>query len=220
MSDWVFEELSRRIVEGDLRPGEKLTEEALVRQLGASRTPLREAINQLEELGLVVRQRNRTLRVAPLHSDELIELVRLREHLEGLAAYEVTLKFAAGDVATAELWTIIRAIEDAEGQVEGPARIDRIFDLGTSFHTGLMELAGMPRVARVYGGLQLALARYRLVNARDTRRLNHRSAEHRRILEAVEAGDPVAAEAEMRSHIREGLRAYTTNPDDGRTTDA
>lgn len=212
---WVFEELSGRIIVGKLAPGEKITEEALVRDLGVSRTPLREAIKQLEELGLIVRQRNRTLRVAPLQTQELIELVRLREHVEGLAATEAARKVAAGEIKTDALWSIIRAIEDAETQFEGLAQIDRIFDLGTAFHARLVELAGMPRVARIHGGLQLALARYRLVNARDKRRLNHRSAEHRSILEAVESGDLGAAETAMRTHIREGLKAYTSNTDDG-----
>ncbi|WGF90476.1 GntR family transcriptional regulator [Marinivivus vitaminiproducens] len=215
VSGWAFEELSRRIVVGQLAPGEKITEEALVRDLGVSRTPLREAIKQLEELGLIVRQRNRTLRVAPLQSEELIELVRLREHVEGLVAAEAARKVAAGEIGTDALRAIIRAIEDAETGSEGLAQIDRIFDLGTQFHAKLVTLAAMPRVARIHAGLQLALARYRLVNARDKRRLNHRSAEHRGILEAVESGDPGAAEAAMRLHIREGLRAYTSNPDDG-----
>lgn len=215
VSAWAFEELSRRIVQGHLAPGAKITEEALVRDLGASRTPLREAIKQLEELGLIVRQRNRTLRVAPLQTEELVELVRLREHIEGLAASEAARRFAAGEIDTGPLWTVIGTIADAEARLEGATRIDRIFDLGTTFHAALVELAGMTRVARIHAGIQLALARYRLVNARDKRRLNHRSAEHREILEAVESGDPAAAEAAMRTHIREGLRAYATNPDDG-----
>jgi DNA-binding GntR family transcriptional regulator len=216
VATWVFEELSGRIIVGKLAPGEKITEEALVRDLGVSRTPLREAIKQLEELGLIVRQRNRTLRVAPLQTEELIELVRLREHVEGLAAAEAARMVAAGVIKTDALWSIIRAIEDAETHFEGLAQIDRIFDLGTAFHARLVDLSGMPRVARIHGGLQLALARYRLVNARDKRRLNHRSAEHRSILEAVESGDPSAAETAMRTHIREGLKAYTTNNDDSR----
>ncbi|MDP0926596.1 GntR family transcriptional regulator [Paracoccus onubensis] len=215
VSAWAFEELSRRIVEGELAPCEKITEESLVRDLGISRTPLREAIKQLEELGLIERQRNRTLRVAPLQSTELIELVRLREHIEGLAAYEVAKLVAEGAVETEKLWAVIETIENAEIRLEGSARIDRIFALGTEFHAELVELSGMRRVVRIHGGLQLALARYRLVNARDQRRLNHRSAEHRAILEAVESGNPEKAETAMRAHIREGLRAYTTNPDDG-----
>ena len=211
LSSWVFEELSRRIVEGVLTPGEKVTEEALVKELGASRTPLREAIRQLEELGLIVRQRNRTLRFAPLLTAELMELVRLREHIEGLAAAEAAIGFAEGRVDTRPIWQIIRLIEDAEQNREGVERIDQIFDLGTAFHNAILKASGMKRVMRIHGGLQLALARYRLVNARDQRRLNHRSVEHRRILEAVETGDPDAAEKEMRNHIREALKAYQSN---------
>lgn len=215
MSAWAFEELSRRIVEGDLAPGDRITEEALVRDIGASRTPLREAIKQLEELGLIERQRNRTLRVAPLHSAELTELVRLREHIEGLAAAELARRVAAGEVTTHRLRAAVLSIEEMEAGADGPARTDGIFDRGTEFHAELVELAGMRRVARIHAGLQLALARYRLVNARDQRRLNHRSKEHRAIVDAVESGDPERAEAAMRAHIREGLRAYSTNLDDG-----
>ena len=215
VSAWAFEELSRRIVEGELPPGEKVTEESLVRDIGASRTPVREAIKQLEELGLIERQRNRTLRIAPLHSAELVELVHLREHIEGLAASAVARRVAAGEIVTDSLWTAIQAIENAEMRLDGFARIDRIFDLGTLFHAELVELANMPRVVRIHAGLQLALARYRLVNARDQRRLNHRSEEHRNIVRAVEGGDPHAAELATREHIREGLKAYITNPGGG-----
>ncbi len=218
VSAWAFAELSRRIVDGVLPPGERITEEALVRELGVSRTPLREAIRQLEELGLILRQRNRTLRVAPLQSEELVELVRLREYIEGLAAAELTRKVATGAVATTELRDILQAIADAETRMEGADRIDRIYRLGTVFHARLVELAGLPHVARIHTGLQLALARYRRINARDRRRLTHRSVEHYRIIEAIECGDPDAAEAEMRSHIREALRAYTTNPEEGDAT--
>lgn len=211
VSSWAFEELSRRIIEGRLSPGARITEEALVKELGASRTPLREAIKQLEELGLIVRERNRTLRVAPLQSGELIELVRLREHLEGLAAYEVTRLVALGEASTQELWAIIEQLEHAENRLEGTRRIDRIFELGTQFHGTLVAASRMNRVVRIHAGLQLALARYRLVNATDGRRLVHRSHEHRGIVDAIETGDPEAAERAMRQHIREGLKAYTTN---------
>jgi DNA-binding GntR family transcriptional regulator len=215
VSGWAFEELSRRIVQGELAPASKITEEALVRELGVSRTPLREALKQLEELGLIVRLRNRTLRVAPLHSEELFELVRLREHIEGLAAYEVTARVMDGRASTEALREVVNAIADAETRLSGADRIDRIFDLGTLFHSRLVELSGLARVQRIHNGLQLALARYRLVNARDQRRLNHRSEEHRLIVDALEGRDPAAAEAAMRHHIREGLRAYATNQSDG-----
>lgn len=214
---WVFEEISRRIIERKLPPGERITEESLVSELGASRTPVRVALKQLEELGLINRQRNRTLRVAPLHSDELTELVRLREYIEGLAASEVARRVAIGDADTAELQRVVMEIERAEEAPSSKERIEHIFELGTLFHASLVSLANMPRVERVHGGLLLALARYRLVNAQDKRRLIHRTSEHRRIVEAIESCDPAAAEAEMRAHIREGLRAYTTNHEDEMT---
>ncbi|HCO55879.1 MAG TPA: hypothetical protein DIT93_12795 [Pelagibacterium sp.] len=219
VSSWAFEELSRRIIDGRLSPGERVTEEALVKEIGASRTPVRDAIKQLEELGLIVRERNRTLRIAPLQSEELLELVSLREHLEGLAAFEVTRLVALGKASTSRLWEIIDQLEDAESKLEGTKRTDRIFELGTVFHATLVASSGMGRVARIHAGLQLALARYRLVNATDGRRLVHRSQEHRQIVEALEAGEPAGAEHAMRQHIREGLKAYTTNTAAGETTD-
>lgn len=211
VSSWAFAELSRLIVEQHLSPGAKITEEALVKELGASRTPLREAIKQLEELGLIIRERNRTLRVAPLQSGELIELVRLREHIEGLAAYEVTRRVMLGEIDTQGLWVIIEQLEHDEKRSEGTRRIDRIFELGTHFHATLVAASGMARVMRIHAGLQLALSRYRFVNATDGRRLVPRAHEHREIVEALEGGDPDAAEKAMRQHIREGLKAYTSN---------
>ena len=63
-ADWAFEQLRSRIVAGDLKPGEKLIEATLAESIQVSRTPLREAINRLEMMGLLVRQRNRSVQVA------------------------------------------------------------------------------------------------------------------------------------------------------------
>lgn len=208
VSSWAFKEISRRIIVGELAPEMRVTEEWLVKELGASRTPLRDALRQLEELGLIVRQRNRTIRIAPLQTKEVIELVKVREHLEGLVAREVATRVQSGEVTTDHLWKIVREMEDAEKR---PANTMVILELGVEFHAELHALSGLKKVERILFGVQLGLARYRSVNAADPRRLTERSVEHRLVVEAIESGDADRAEQQMRAHIRHGLKAYATN---------
>ncbi|MCI0623527.1 MAG: GntR family transcriptional regulator [Acidobacteria bacterium] len=88
--DRVFETLRSAIFAGDLRPGDPLREMHLAKELQVSQAPVREALLQLEQCGLVVREANVGTRVTKLSNEELQERLRVRIVLEGLAAVEAS----------------------------------------------------------------------------------------------------------------------------------
>jgi DNA-binding GntR family transcriptional regulator len=81
----VFQTLREAILSGDLQPGEPLKEAHLARQLHVSQVPVREALLQLEHLGLVVRVQDKGTTVTKLSRAEMTELLEVRAHLEELA---------------------------------------------------------------------------------------------------------------------------------------
>src|SRR5687767_9008600 len=85
-AEQVCDRIRAAILRGDLKPGEKLTEQDLAAEFEVSRTPVREAIRQLEVEGLVARTRFVGVTVRQLTPEEVIELLDIREVLEGLVA--------------------------------------------------------------------------------------------------------------------------------------
>ena len=82
--------LREAVIDGSLKPGERLVEDSLAAQYNVSRTPLREAIHKLEMEGFLQRLPSRGLVVAELSGKEVEELYQVRGYLEGLAAHEFT----------------------------------------------------------------------------------------------------------------------------------
>jgi len=91
-----YHEIRRRVVEGRLRPGERLVEQRLAEELDLSRTPVREALRMLQSEGLVQFEANRGARVRSLSIGEIGDLYELRGRLEGMAA-ELAAERATGD---------------------------------------------------------------------------------------------------------------------------
>lgn len=203
-SDWIFIEIWQQIVRGDLPPGERLTEEGLADMLDVSRTPLREAIRRLEETNLLVRQRRRTLRVAPLTIDEMVELSMTRESLEGMMARQASLR-AQQDIA------VLDPVEQVltEMQEFGPEDdVNDLLRLGDRFHREIWEASGNRWGRRILQQLLLAFERYRHIVERDPVRSRELVPEHGAILAAIRSGDSLAAEVQMRAHIASARRAY------------
>src|SRR5437764_4135344 len=86
LRDWVFECLRTSIVAGDLAPGQRIVEADLAKQLEVSKSPVREAILQLKQDGLVIdAPKGRGVVVAPLKPSDVREIYAVREALETLA---------------------------------------------------------------------------------------------------------------------------------------
>src|SRR5882757_6621049 len=105
-ADFVYESLRDAIADGRIGRGERVREEEIARNLGVSRTPVREALQRLQQRGLLVLGPGRGLVVAQLGHDEVVELYAMREILEGSAA-----RFAAKQATPEEIATLYQLQE-------------------------------------------------------------------------------------------------------------
>jgi len=204
-ADWAFYELWRRIVRRDLAPGARVTEETLAKELGVSRTPLRDAIRKLEEYRLLSRHRNRTIYVAPMSVAEALELTTIREQLEALVARHAAQRAPECPAEVARAVLMVEQMSALEGTDFGAGTL---LELGDRFHEQLVAISGMPRLGAMLTSLRFSVERYRyLLNETDDRSRTI-AGEHRRVIDAIAAGDADRAEAEMRAHIAKARELY------------
>jgi DNA-binding GntR family transcriptional regulator len=191
------DEVRRLIISGELKPRARLSEHALAESFGVSRTPVREALKQLQVEGLVEIVARVGTFVAQPSRREITELFALEEVLEGLAA-----RLMAQSRHTESLERLHANLEASREAVEARDR-QRYAELVREFHNLIVEGAGNGKLIAHYQMLMNQLAYQRLVitTLSQPGRLERSLGEHARIVELIEAGDADAAELEMRDHI-------------------
>lgn len=192
--DVVRDQLRSAILAGDIAPGSRLSVPELARQLGVSRSPVREAVLLLVGEGLAVEQSRRGVEVARLELADVLELYELRTSLESLAARHAAERMTSTDLAA------LRGVLDAQGAAAvGDARSFR--ELDHRFHEIVSRTCGNARLARHAALLarEMRLAGPLLVGAPWHLRQSHE--EHRTIERALRQRDGPAAENAMRAHL-------------------
>jgi DNA-binding GntR family transcriptional regulator len=169
------------IQSGRIRPGERLREAELAERYGVSRGPVREAVRALEGQRVVSFRPNRGAIVTLLSREELEEIYDVVLALEELALAPLTGPILAHDLAP---------LEKAYAQMARTRNPETWLARNDEFHLGLYRLGGRLRVCRMIEDLLGALLPYAHVWAReDESRLARANAEHRRLLDALAAGD-------------------------------
>ncbi|MBT2534437.1 GntR family transcriptional regulator [Arthrobacter sp. ISL-48] len=204
----LLEKIRRLVLGGDFPPGAVLPEAFLAQEFEVSRTPVREALKQLQNEGLVeIRPKVGTFVREPTRR-EIIELFQVKESLEGLA---VSLLARRG--ATAELSALRLNLEDSEAAVltndsEAYARLVH------EFHWTIVRGSDNLKLVEHYERLMNQLAYQRLVlrTVEHPGRLAASTREHRAVLEMIEHKDPFGAETAMRNHVHASSREALTDP--------
>ncbi|MDF1780449.1 MAG: GntR family transcriptional regulator [Alcanivoracaceae bacterium] len=211
LAEQVFAQLQDDIVLGVLKPGTRLGEAELASRYGVSRGPLREAIRRLESRKLLQREPHVGARVASLTTDDLVEIYRVREALEGMAA-----RLAAQHMTESEvqgLHDVLSQHEQQQDIKEDTAYFQREGDL--DFHYRIIQGShNQTLIDLLIGELYHLVRMYRYQFSAVTNRPQKALAEHRRIVEAIESGDGDLAEMLMRRHIsraRENIELQTQN---------
>ena len=194
ITDWAHEQLRLAVINGDLAPGARLSVPALARDLGVSRSPIRQAVQQLITDGLAIEHSHRGASVRVLDRADLVAVYAVREVLEGLAARQAAE--LVDDALRADLQATLdrHALHIADDDRAGHAREDM------AFHRRLRVASGNHVLIAALDNLQLRiqLAMYTtIVTAGPDLAL----ADHRQIAAAVMRGDADAAESSARSHI-------------------
>ncbi|PYE19198.1 GntR family transcriptional regulator [Williamsia limnetica] len=196
LTDSVHDALRELIFSGELASGSPLSVPALAARLNVSRTPVREAVQQLIYEGLAWHTRNAGARVASLDAETLKAVFDVREVLDGLAAFTATRTATHGTVAQ------LRAMVQMQYELlDEPADQRRDSQLDLQFHTLIRETAGNRPLGEALSRLdgQSHLFRSDVWTADLNRRLA--VSEHERIVAAIEAGDAEGARSAACAHV-------------------
>jgi DNA-binding GntR family transcriptional regulator len=184
------------IISGEIERDRIYSAGSFAERLGVSVTPVREALLDLANAGLVAPVRNRGFRIVIPSDRDLDEIVELRLLVEVPSTRVVVAR--AGDAELAALEEPVREIEQAALAGDLPAFLlhDR------RFHLGLLEITGNRRLVKLVGELRDQTWLVGLTPLVKRGRLRDSAAEHRRILEAIQARDAELAERLMLAHLR------------------
>jgi DNA-binding GntR family transcriptional regulator len=193
-----YRRLADAIRDGELAPGTRLREEDLAATLQMSRTPVREALRQLQAEGLLEQDAQRGMAVARLDHQMMTELYLMRDVLEGTAA-----RLAARHASEAEV-AVLRDLVDVEAKLGKESR--NLARHNQRFHEALYLAAHNRYLLKTLNALRDAMALLGETTYAAPGRAKTALAEHRAIVEAIASGDPAAAEAAARAHIQGAQR--------------
>ncbi len=196
LTERVYITIKEAILDLRIKPGSPLVEDELARQLGTSKTPVRDALLALERDGLVTKIPYKGTYVSEVSVRDATEIFELRAVLEGLATRQATLSFTAEDAAQAE------KLLDAADEARARGDRDSASLYGAQFHKLILHRAENRRLPLILENLEEQLRRLRRVSDHIGGRLEKSAQEHRLILAALRRGDLQEAEATMRDHLQ------------------
>ena len=192
LRDVVFENLRGAIVEGKLKPGQRLMEVQLAEQLGVSRTPVREAIRKLELEGLVVMIPRKGAYVANMSLKDVIDVLEIRASLEGLAASLAAERITDEDIKKLE--SIVEEFNDSINQsdVEALLRKDEC----------IFKSTNNKKLHQLINSLWEQVYRFRVTYISDYDSTVNIVEEHKMILDAIKRRDSKLAKQYAMQHIQ------------------
>lgn len=213
LSDTAYRKIRAQLAAGTLTPRAALSEPKLARELGMSRTPVREAIRRLVFEGFLVQTAKKGTTVRPLDRDDVAELYELRELVEGHAAAAAAERMPAADLdiasrLVARMPVVARAAGRGGDTVLSAALAREFFAVDLAFHLMILRAVRNSRIAKIATDFQLLMRLFAHPRQVPTIRVVARSyACHRRILRAIRRHDARAAREAMWDHIRAGKAA-------------
>ena len=197
----VAERLRSRIFAHELAPGSWIDEQALAKEYGISRTPLREALKVLASEGLVVLKPRRGCYVTELSEQDIDEVFPVMAMLEGRVAEEAARRISSADFSR------LTAIHDELERQAAANNADRFFEANQRFHTALQDIAGNRYLAQLIDDARKVIKLTRRDSLRLEGRLKQSLQEHREILQALRTKDAPLARQCMHDHLLSGRAA-------------
>lgn len=197
--DRVYSHIRDSIVSGKFAPGSRLGEVELAELTATSRTPVREALRQLEMEGLVEVLPNKGARVYEWTADDLDEIYDLRMTLEAMAAARAAKRISEKDVDRLSELCDLMEIAARGGAAQ---QLDLMAQLNDEFHSIVRTAAASTRLMPMLGAvvqLPLVLRTFHRFAPAD---LTRSHAHHRDLVAALRAGDETWADSVMRAHVR------------------
>jgi DNA-binding GntR family transcriptional regulator len=214
-----YDHIRERILAGDFQPGKVISEAALAKELGVSRTPVGEALRELASAGLVEQVPRYGTIVRSITRVEIVELYELREALESYAVALAAQRVTAEDLERlAKLYTrqesfLMHLRESGEERLDLHA-LREYLAVDMAFHTLLIHAAGNQRIARLIRDSHVMTVLF------GTQRVIHNESlvaevcqYHAQILAAMRAGDAETGRRVAAEHIQRSLAHTLENLD-------
>ncbi|WP_440875851.1 GntR family transcriptional regulator [Thalassotalea sp. PLHSN55] len=197
-ADKVFDQMQRAIVEGEIKPGSKISEPELAKQFEISRSTLREALNRLEKCHLVERKPNVGSRVVECTIEGLLEIYVVREALEGMACRQAAQNMTDQEIV--DMQDMLKQHASAQELKDGISYYQEEGDL--DFHYKVILGSHNQQLINILCGQLYHLVRmYRIQFGMNSPRATRAFAEHSNIIQAIADRDGELAELLMRRHI-------------------
>ena len=197
LGDAVYAAIFERIMALEITPGERISVDAVARQLGVSQTPIREALARLESEGLVRKTPLVGYSATPrLSATERADLFEMRLQLEPFAARKCATLMS--EAVIGQLEALCGEMAALAGQ-EGLAAYAQFAQLDMAFHDQIAVSGGNALVAEALGRLHTHVHLFRLHE--QVKVQTAANAEHEQVVAAIRARDGAGAEMAMRSHI-------------------
>ena len=201
LRDVVFQTLREAILQGRLKPGDRLMEIQLANQLGVSRTPIREAIRMLEQEGLAITVPRKGAQVAKMSEKDMEDVLETREVLDSLAVSK-----ACERMTSEELENLKAARDRFEAAVnKGDTR--EIAEADVAFHDVIYRASNNPKLVNILYNLREQMYRYRLEYIKDNSVYDTLIQEHRALVNGFEKKDRAFLVETMHTHLQKQLDA-------------
>jgi DNA-binding GntR family transcriptional regulator len=198
LRDLAYERLRDWIIDGTLAPGEPLRDEALAEALGVSRTPIREALQRLEDDGLVVTSATRRTYVSPVTLTQAREIFPIVANLEGLA-----VRLAIPHVRASDIATMRRANERLARALAG-CDASAALEADTALHAVVIERSGNHELAAVLTELKSKVRRIERTFWGSADRADSLR-DHEQLIAALHAHDALLAQHVIAQNWERGL---------------
>jgi DNA-binding GntR family transcriptional regulator len=196
LKEFAYRKIGEWLIEDKLLPGEALLESDLAARLQISRTPIREALSQLAQEGLVEIIPRRGAFVARITLEDIRELFEIREALEGIAA-----RLAATKAEQPKLEEIEGLFRSAEKQNNQKKRLELFEEAGNRMHEYIIRASDNRRIGRIIDTNRTLLRKEQHISASIPGEIENSIKEHKAILKALKGRDAHLAEELMRKHI-------------------
>ncbi|MDR1159944.1 MAG: GntR family transcriptional regulator [Syntrophomonadaceae bacterium] len=195
LRELVLDALRTAIINGDLRPRERLMEIQLAEELGVSRTPIREALRKLELEGFVVIMPRKGAYVADMSLKDIINAFEIRAALEGLAA-----ALAAERITEEEIEHMEKLLAE-KNEAVNKMDVSRVISVDTRFHDALYTASRNEKLLGIVNNLRDQIQRFRTTSLAYPGRMQQSLQEHRAIVEAIQSRDSTLSRQSAQEHV-------------------
>lgn len=208
-AEHAYRTIRENILSGEFAPNSRLKEAELVKRVGYSRTPVREALRRLAAEDFVLLNRNQGAQVKAWTMDDIDDLYQLRALLEGYAAARAAEHISLIQLENIQL-SICKMDEVLSCDATNEKKVEDFLELNQAVHTIVWQAAGSERLESMLGRLIEQALVIRTARQYSIERIARSHHHHEELLTALKAHDVLWAEAIMRSHIHAARDALLT----------